>query len=120
MNDVPGNANYGALAGAITSGASFDAGTVRQFVADTIGRVDNLGAATENFSGTFGAIKLACSNAIQFIKYDIFMNFVQQIGLWFDSFQMPEIIAGTQAGFLLQSHFRYQFTNVHKQPSFQK
>lgn len=100
MNDVTGNANYGALAGAITSGASLDAGTVRQFVADTIGRIDNLGAATESFSGTFGAIKLACSNAFQFIKYDIFMNFVQQIGLWFDSFSMPEEFQEAWRGFM--------------------
>ena len=69
----------------------FESREVGNMVTDTIGKSSgNLGMANISFDSGFEGVGACCSRAFNFIKYDIFMNFFQQVGLWFDNFQLPD------------------------------
>ncbi|KAH0792672.1 hypothetical protein GPJ56_003506 [Histomonas meleagridis] len=47
-------------------------------------------AASAAFDQAFTSVKEACKVAFDFIKFDIFTNFFQQIGLWLNSLGFPQ------------------------------
>lgn len=50
-----------------------------------------LQGASAIFDTAFASIKDACKVAFDFIKFDIFTNFFQQVGLWINSLDFPKI-----------------------------
>lgn len=71
--------------------AAFDSNAVSSLVKDTIGKSSgSLSLASSSFDGGFAGFSNCCSRAVNFIKYDIFMNFFQQVALWFENFELPK------------------------------
>jgi hypothetical protein len=77
--------------------ASFDSSEVRSLAAETVGQAENLRTAASQGLET---MKECCSNLFSFVKYDIFANFFQQIGLWFENLRIPvKLVDGFRAFF---------------------
>lgn len=51
----------------------------------------SLQSASAAFDSAFTSIKDACKVAFDFIKFDIFTNFFQQVGLWINNLDFPKI-----------------------------
>lgn len=84
--------NFSGLSSSISKdyNAAFDGNEVGNLVKDTISKsAGSLNLASITFDSGF-SLGGCCTRAFNFIKYDIFMNFAQQIALWFDNFEIPE------------------------------
>ncbi|OHT09786.1 hypothetical protein TRFO_21220 [Tritrichomonas foetus] len=83
---------FGALSGISRDvNVAFESNQVGSLVKDTIGKsAGSLGLASVSYDSGFQGIGHCCQRAMNFVKYDIFMNFFQQVGLWFENFELPD------------------------------
>lgn len=79
---------------------AFDSQAVQSLATSKLGSFGStLSTAGINLDGWEGCGQ-CCTNIKNFVKYDIILAFVQQIGLWFDNFQLPQGFKDAWAGFM--------------------
>lgn len=82
---------FGALSGSFKDvNVAFDSSSVSDLVKNTIGKSSDSLSLAASVDGGFAGVAQCCKRAVNFVKYDIFMNFFQQVGLWFDNFELPQ------------------------------